>query len=66
MSAIRQIEDLTVNERAQFEKAVDEGGSGTVEWEHLMLMITVGSSGNGEAFERRQAVRTLYSERRAA
>jgi hypothetical protein len=55
-----RLEDLTPGERAQFEKALVEGDSGTQEWEVLTLMATVTSNGNGEAFERRQAFRALY------
>lgn len=61
MSAIKTVRDLTAKERAQFDKTLIEGDSGTSEWEELMLLVTLGSNGNGEAFERRQAVRRLYA-----
>lgn len=64
-----RLEDLTANERDQFEKAIIEGDSGTREWETLMMMVTVNSWGNGDAYVRRQAMRALYAaemERRAS
>lgn len=64
MSDIVALADLTPAERAQFDRAVAEGDSGAREWMELMLVITVGSSGNGEAYERRQAVRALYAAAR--
>lgn len=62
MSTIRSLDDLDASERAQFEKAVAESPtSETREWEQLMLVITLGSYGNGDAYERRQAVRRLFA-----
>lgn len=55
-----RLEDLTPNEREQFEKAIAEGDSGTDEWVTLMWMITLNSTGNGDAYKRRQGMRRLY------
>jgi len=56
-----ELEDLTVNERAQFAKAVQEGDSGTQEWATLMWMVTANSWDSGDAYRRREAVRELYA-----
>jgi len=57
-----KLEDLTANERAQLDKAVLESDGGTKEWVTLMWMVTTTSSDNGDAFQRRQAVRELYAQ----
>lgn len=65
MSNELTMDDLTDNERAQFEKAIAEGDTDNAEWRTLMIMATVTAGSNGAGFKRRQAIRRLYAAERA-
>lgn len=56
---------LTDAEKAQFDLAVAEhkgDAQAADEWVTLMWMITMGSHGEQDAFDRRQATRRLFAE----